>query len=91
MYIYINNLLVLGLTSIWRKKVLKNCPGGPIVKNLPTKAGHTDSIPGPGSFPTLQGHYVGVPRPLKAEGSRACGSATREATTVRSLCAATGE
>ena len=70
--IYINNLLVLGLTSICRKKVLENFPGGPIVKNLPSNAGDTGSIPGPGRFHMLQGNYVGAPRLLKTECSGAC-------------------
>ena len=53
----------LFVTSVQREN-LKNTPaylwedftGGPVVKNLPTNAGNTDSVPGPGRFHVLQGN-----------------------------------
>ena len=51
-------------------KTLKNgphqdFPGGPVVRNLPAKAGDTGSIPGPGRFHMPQSNKAGVPQLLK--------------------------
>ena len=33
-----------------RRRVMEGFPGGSVAKNLPTNAGDTGSIPGPGGF-----------------------------------------
>ena len=38
------------------KNNLEDFSGGPMVKNLPAKAGDTGFIPGPGRFHVLQGN-----------------------------------
>ena len=38
------------------KNVSKDIPGGTVVKNPPTNAGDTGSIPGPGTFHILWGN-----------------------------------
>ena len=39
------------------KEMVRDFPGGPVVKNLPSKAGDADSIPGQGTkVPCVTGH-----------------------------------
>ena len=40
-------------------------PGGPVVKNLPTNAGNTGSIPAPGRFHIPRDNEVHMPQLLK--------------------------
>ena len=44
----------MGLQSI--KILVEDFPGGPVVKNLPTNAGDSGSVSGPGRFHVLQGN-----------------------------------
>ena len=72
----------LSLTDDWAlislpQNVREDFPGGPVVKNPPTKAGDMGSIPGLGRFHMLQGNsalvtqatelVLGSPRPARTE------------------------
>ena len=46
-------------------------PDGPVVGNLPASAGGVGSIPGPGRFHMLQGHWACAPQLLRLVCSRA--------------------
>ena len=76
-------------TKKWRQK---GFPGGPVVKNLPCSAKHTNSIPDPGRFHVLQGNQVNVPQlwnPLAATTEARVSWGLLSA--MRSLCTTTRE
>ena len=50
------------VNSIFKNYILGDFPGGPVVKNLPCKAGAMGLIPGLGKFQLLPGNLAHVPR-----------------------------
>ena len=51
---------------------MQNFLGDPVVKNLPTKAGDTGSIPSPGKSYLLWGNQAYAPQLLKPVCPKAC-------------------
>ena len=45
------------------KRNIEDFPGGPVVKDLPAKAGDTGSIPSPGGFHMLRATKAHAPQP----------------------------
>ena len=50
-----------------RRRVMEGFPGGSVAKNLPTNAGDTGSIPGPGRSHMLWGKKAWLPQLLEPE------------------------
>ena len=49
---------------LFSKSIAQDLPGGPVVKNLPAKAGDTGLIPGPGRFHTPWSNLAHAPQLL---------------------------
>ena len=54
--IFADDMTFMWLKSSTYKQLMQDIPGGPVVKNPPDNAGHTNLIRGPGRFHMLWGN-----------------------------------